>query len=201
MSAATDLESTGLARYPANGVEMGAVELQSWRPAAEVFERLSAPEKIVAYSVADLVAIRQGATGDPWRLSLVQRDAVWNELQVAYLLDSLLWGYPIGSLLLCTVNRGGDVLVRRGGTRRAEAAPAGVFQLLDGQQRMNALAALFARPDGTHGSYLLSLDMKRDLQDLTRRRKSVKRSLRYIHLPGDEVGRRPAALDRCDPGL
>lgn len=37
-----------------------------------------------------------GVLGDPWRLSLVQRAAVWNELQVAYLLDSLVWGYPIG---------------------------------------------------------------------------------------------------------
>lgn len=165
---------------------MGVVELQSWRPATALNERLSSRETVVGYSVGDLTAIRMGVLGDPWRLSLVQRAAVWNELQVAYLLDSLVWGYPIGSFLLCTVKHGGDVLVHRDGTRRAEEAPPGVFQLLDGQQRMNALAALFAGGEKSNGSYLLSLDMERDLKDLTRRRKSVKRSLRYIHLPEDE---------------
>jgi len=141
---------------------------------------------VTPYSIGQLVDIHCDTKRDKWRLSLVQRDAVWKELQVAYLLDSLLWGYPIGSLLLCTVERGGSVLVRTDGTRRRKEASKDVYQLLDGQQRMNALAALFAGTENENHGYLLSLDMDRDLTDLTKRRKSVKRSLRYIHLPSDD---------------
>ena len=140
---------------------------------------------VQAYSIQQLVEIHADRKTDRWRLSLVQRDAIWSDLQVAYLLDSLIWGYPIGSLLLCTVQQGGNVLVQRGGARHREEAPKGVFQLLDGQQRMNALAALFAGRENENRRYLLSLDMARDLSDLTRRRKSVKRSLRYIHIPDE----------------
>ena len=119
--------------------------------------RLSGPEKVVPYSVAELVAIQTGEKGDPWQLSLVQRDAVWKPMQVRYLQDSLLHGYPIGSLLLCSVKVGGHVRVERDGVRIAQEADAKAWQLLDGQQRMNALAELFATKNGSSGGYLLSL--------------------------------------------
>ena len=78
--------------------------------------------------------------------SLVQRDLVWTETQVRYLLDSLLFGYPIGSLLLCRVSHDGAVLERRDGVRHAVAASADDWQLLDGQQRVTALVRLFTPP-------------------------------------------------------
>ena len=47
-------------------------------------------QKVVPYSVAELVAIQTGEKGDPWQLSLVQRSAVWKPMQVRYLLDLFL---------------------------------------------------------------------------------------------------------------
>ncbi len=81
------------------------------------------------------------AGDDPWHLALVQRDRVWNQLQVARLFDSLLAGYPIGTLLLCRIRQPGDVLDH---SRSPIAAPAGTWQLVDGQQRISAMVALFA---------------------------------------------------------
>jgi hypothetical protein len=41
----------------------------------------------------------------PWRLALVQRDLVWDDVRMARLLDSMLAGYPIGTLLVCRVGQ------------------------------------------------------------------------------------------------
>lgn len=150
--------------------------------------RSSRPEKVVPYSVAELVAIQTGEKGDPWQLSLVQRDAVWKPMQVRYLLDSLLHGYPIGSLLLCSVKVGGHVRVERDGVRIAKEADAETWQLLDGQQRMNALGELFAAKNSSSGGYLLSLTVPRHLDDVAKRKGSLERDLRYILAPGEQDG-------------
>lgn len=141
------------------------------------------PTSVKPYSIADLVDVYTGKRQRRWRLSNVQRNQVWRGLQVGYLLDSLLWGYPIGSILLCRVVRDGSVRVKRGGSYERQRAGKHELQLLDGQQRMNALGALFAR--GTEPEarrFLLSLTKERDRHDLTRRRTSMKRTLRYIQV-------------------
>jgi hypothetical protein len=78
---------------------------------------------------------------DPWHLALVQRDRVWNPLRIARLFDSLLAGYPIGTLLLCRIGQDGVVFDH---SRSPIAAPAGTWQLVDGQQRISAMVSLFA---------------------------------------------------------
>jgi hypothetical protein len=72
-------------------------------------------------SVADLIA-RRLDEDDPWRLALVQRHLVWDEVRMAHLLDSLLAGYPIGSLLVCRVRQEAHVLRESGVTRVADGA-------------------------------------------------------------------------------
>ncbi len=138
---------------------------------------------VASKTIREIVSIAVDHVADPWRLSLVQRDLVWTEAQVRYLLDSLLFGYPIGSILLCRVSQGGAVIERSGGTRRAHDVGADVWQLLDGQQRVTALVRLFAAPDAHANSrILLSLTADRDLEDVVQKRSNVDRSLRHIRL-------------------
>ena len=59
------------------------------------------PDGVVA--VRELVRRRIGAESDSWDLALVQRAEVWDQVRMRHLLDSLLAGYPIGSILLCRV--------------------------------------------------------------------------------------------------
>ncbi len=66
-------------------------------------------EVVAPISVRDLVRAQLGLDEDPWELALVQRDLVWKQDRMVGLLDSLLAGYPIGSLLLCRVEQETDV--------------------------------------------------------------------------------------------
>jgi hypothetical protein len=153
---------------------------------------------VEVFSVAELVALREDEATDPWRLSLVQRALVWQERQVAYLLDSLLFGYPIGSLLLCTVLRDGNVFEMKDGLRLRRSAPEGTWQLLDGQQRLNALAWIFAGPTAPEqGRFLVRLDAQRDIEDVTLRKRNQEQALRYITAasPGEEVVERSRWFD------
>ena len=137
--------------------------------------------RIVPLSVGEIVATAVDGVDDPWRLSLVQRDLVWTDTQVRYLLDSLLFGYPIGSLLLCRVSHDGAVLERRGDVRHTAAARDDEWQLLDGQQRVNALVRLFTPPDeARQRRFLVSLTAERKIDEVVQRRSKVDRSLRYI---------------------
>jgi hypothetical protein len=104
-------------------------------------------------SVQDLVRRRMGDAGDAWDLALVQRDEVWDQDRMRALLDSLLYGYPIGSLLLCTVER--DHSVMTVGTREVGAGTYAAPQLVDGQQRINALYSIFT--DGGYGRFYLDM--------------------------------------------
>src|SRR4051812_9295825 len=138
-------------------------------------------------SVSDLIASRLDPV-DPWRLALVQRHLVWDEVRMAHLLDSLLAGYPIGGLLLCRVRSGSHVLVEQDGTRRAVEAGAGTWQLVDGQQRVNALVSIFTE-NARFGRFFLDMTKVRVPEEVVLRRRDRRRELDYIvWRPDDEAG-------------
>lgn len=108
--------------------------------------RSKASVKSVEYLVAQWNRKFEGP--DRWYLGLVQRDEVWKPQQRVDLLDSLLKEYPVGSILL---GRSGDdgettsVLVKdKTGRLAVEEVTANTWQILDGQQRMSTLAAIFS---------------------------------------------------------
>jgi Protein of unknown function DUF262. len=137
-------------------------------------------------SVADLIA-RRLDEHDPWRLALVQRHLVWDEVRMSHLLDSLLAGYPIGSLLVCRVRQEAHVLRESGATRVAEIARAGTWQLLDGQQRVNALISLFTE-DARFGRFYLDMTRRRIPEEVVTRRRDARRVLDYIAWRSDDAG-------------
>ena len=142
--------------------------------------------KVESTSVADLIA-RRLDVHDPWRLALVQRHLVWDEVRMAALLDSLLAGYPIGSLLVCRVRGEAHVLRESGVTRTAEIARAGTWQLLDGQQRVNALISLFTE-DAKFGRFYLDMTRRRIPEEVVTRRRDTRRALDYIAWRSDDAG-------------
>jgi hypothetical protein len=136
-------------------------------------------------SVADLVRRRLDAD-DPWRLALVQRHAVWDEVRMARLLDSMLADYPIGSLLVCRVREASVVLVEQDGHRVARPADTATWQLLDGQQRINALITIFTR-HGRFGRFLLHMTAAREPDDVVTSRRDKRTTIRYIAWRDDET--------------
>ena len=100
-------------------------------------------------SVKFLVEQWLGQVGElaQWFLGLVQRDQVWDDRQRVALLDSLLKGYPIGAILLGRdeLSPSGWVYVHDAEGQRTEKLVAPPpWQILDGQQRISTLAAIFA---------------------------------------------------------
>lgn len=87
-------------------------------------------------SIRDLAELRKSDSGWEETLALVQRDEKWDDRKDAYLIDSLLRGYPIGSLLFCRVGNNG------------------LYRLVDGQQRVTAIHRVFMDADNDHGLYL-----------------------------------------------
>ena len=71
---------------------------------------------------------------------------MWRETQITRLVDSLLKGFPVGSVLLSEA-LGPHFELRAEGVRSAETAPRKRVHLLDGQQRSLSLKASF----GGHG--------------------------------------------------
>ena len=116
-----------------------------------------------AYSVGDLLRIRIG--GDRWHLALVQRDEVWDVERMGRLLDSLLAGYPVGALLLCRTDKVASKVIDRDEDEEAvRDAREGAYQLLDGQQRLNALYTMLTASDEKHrkyGRFYLDLTVER----------------------------------------
>ena len=117
-----------------------------------------------AYSVGGLLRIRMG--GDRWDLALVQREEVWDVERMGRLLDSLLAGYPVGALLLCRTDKvASKVIDRDEGEETVREAPEGAYQLLDGQQRLNALYTMLTTSDEKHrkdyGLFYLNLTVPR----------------------------------------
>ena len=122
--------------------------------------RLDEPSE---YSVGELLRIRMG--GDRWHLALVQRDEVWDVERMGRLLDSLLAGYPVGALLLCRTDKvASKVIDRDEDEETVREAPEGAYQLLDGQQRLNALYTMLTASDEKHrkyGRFYLDLTVER----------------------------------------
>lgn len=145
---------------------------------------------VEALSVCDLITKHADAT-DPWRLALVQRAEVWDESRMAKLLDSLLAGYPIGSLLVCRVRSESHVIEIHEGERRARVAADREWQLLDGQQRVHALVCLLSER-GQFGHFLLDMGIERRAEELGTRKRNRKASTRYIQW-------RPDALTDATP--
>lgn len=133
---------------------------------------------VESVSVSELVRRRMDPN-DSWRLALVQRHSVWDEVRMARLLDSLLAGYPIGSILVCRLKQNTKVLEEKGSTRIAVEAPAGSWQLLDGQQRINALVSIFS-DFGRFGRFFLDMMEDRETDDIVTRRRAKRESTRYI---------------------
>lgn len=144
------------------------------------------PTAVKAVSVADLIRKRLDPD-DPWRLALVQRHLVWDEVRMARLLDSLLAGYSIGSILVCRVLAGGRVLVEKDETRIAEQVGDTTWQLLDGQQRINALVTLFS-DQGCFGRFLVDMTVEREREEVVTRRRGKRDTTRYIAWQDDESG-------------
>jgi len=138
-------------------------------------------ERVQALSVRDLVRRRRGDDPDVWHLALVQRDEVWDQVRMRYLLDSLLEGYPIGSLLVCKVTGQSRVIRLEGGDRVVAEADRDSWQLLDGQQRINALFSMFTC-DGGYGRFYLHMTARRRAPSgpVTRGR-AQDEHVRYIH--------------------
>src|SRR4051812_48405025 len=138
-------------------------------------------DTIQALSVRDLVRRRRGDDPDGWHLALVQRDVVWDQTRLRYLLDSLLEGYPIGSLLVCQITGDSRVIRLDGGRRVVSGADQDAWQLLDGQQRINALFSLFT-PAGRYGHFYLHMTAPHDSpRGPVTKRRARDESLRYIH--------------------
>ena len=121
-------------------------------------ERVDGPVR--ALSVRGLVRRRLGVEEDAWYLALVQRDEKWDQVRMRYLLDSLLAGYPIGTLLVCQV-REQALVMRLGDSERVVVeAEAADWQLLDGQQRINALSSMLTST-GRYGRFFLHMGVER----------------------------------------
>jgi hypothetical protein len=134
---------------------------------------------VEALSVCGVIE-RRLDPADPWRLALVQRNELWEETRTARLLDSLLAGYPIGTLLVCRLRKDSHVIEQSPERRRARIAMPGTSQLLDGQQRVNALISLFSE-HGKFGHFLVDMGANRTADVLGARRRDREASIRYIH--------------------
>src|SRR5262245_14271457 len=112
-------------------------------------------EVVALKSVRDLVRSQLRRDDDPWELALVQRDLVWKQDRMVGLLDSLLAGYPVGSLLLCRVEQETDARQLGSGQGQERRVAPGTPQLVDGQQRAYALFSIFTGKG--HGRFYVSL--------------------------------------------
>lgn len=125
-------------------------------------------ERQHAYSIGELLRNRMGE--DRWHLALVQRSEVWDVDRMRQLLDSLLVSYPVGALLLCRTRQDSKVITRHGGETQVVAAASGAWQLLDGQQRLNALHTMLTNDAEKHeqyGRFYLDLTCPRQVADIS----------------------------------
>ena len=148
-------------------------------------------------SVSELVT-RRLHDKDRWNLALVQRAEVWDELRMRHLLDSLLADYPIGAILLSTVRQPSrELVIQPDGTRNESDAAAGSWQVLDGQQRINAMFSVFS-DQGNYGRFLLDMLMERPAPAPSQGRTAKERAIPHIrHLKhaDDELDTRSRYVD------
>jgi hypothetical protein len=133
-------------------------------------------------SVRELVRRRLGKEFDSWDLALVQRAEVWDQVRMRHLLDSLLAGYPIGALLLCRVADPSYVI--RPEDREPVEAGAAAWQLLDGQQRINALYSMLTT-EGRYGRFYLNMMVRRVAPGPVSQKRTKERALSYIGWQSD----------------
>ena len=108
--------------------------------------RLRAENRICSVSLFEIAGWQLGALGADQdnkqlkvKLPKLQRGFVWEPARIIDLWDSLLRGFPIGSLLLSEIGDQGDA---RDGNDQ--------YWLLDGQQRATTIAIGFYNPWESH---------------------------------------------------
>lgn len=105
---------------------------------AALYAPLPKAPTAVSLTVRKLIAQVQAGT---LRVPSFQRPLRWKAEDVVLLFDSILRGYPIGSLLLCRRAFGADEQLRVGSARLQVPACEDGWFIVDGQQRVTALAA------------------------------------------------------------
>ena len=136
-------------------------------------------------SVRDLV-LQKLSPDDRWNLALVQRAEVWDLVRMRHLLDSVLAGYPIGAILLCQVEGDSKIIRVEEGLRRVGDGDPQAWQLLDGQQRINAFFSMLTGA-GEYGRSYLQMTMRREPPGPTQSRKAKDRALNYISWSADSA--------------
>lgn len=115
-----------------------------------------------------------------------------------HLLDSLLADYPIGAILLSTVReQTRELMLQADGNREEVDAAAGSWQVLDGQQRINAMFSIFT-DEGKYGRFLLDMLMERPAPSPAQGRTAKARAIPHIrHLddPMEEIDGRERFVD------
>lgn len=141
------------------------------------------------YSVGELVRI-QGSERDRWNLPIVQRGEVWDELHRRSLIDSLLAGYPIGSLLIVSVSIPSMGLTKEADGRRAPVSiETDRLLLLDGQQRLIGLSMALDRCGDELPRLFMDMSHPRPEAVLGRGKRQKSKSL--VHLAWVEQGAEP----------
>lgn len=108
------------------------------------------------YTLATLVAlVREGRV----RVPHFQRGLRWNTSDAAALIDSVLHGYPIGSLLLWK-RRGHAETVSLGKVRIDAPEMDEALYVVDGQQRVTSFVNAFHPEAGMEGPFALVFDLK-----------------------------------------
>ncbi|MBK8253963.1 MAG: DUF262 domain-containing protein [Polyangiaceae bacterium] len=121
----------------------------------ELFPKLEQIAQAKTYSVKTLIfdELKRGKI----RLPNFQRPLRWRAVDNAMLFDSLVRGYPIGSILLWRRPADKGALKIGNGTLDVEAA-ADAKWVVDGQQRIVALAAAMLEIPGQSKEYLVHFD-------------------------------------------
>ena len=83
------------------------------------------------------------------RVPRFQRAFVWKQPDLSALLDSVLRGFPIGSILVWDTDRNIDSTSRIGPVEIGPRSDGVVGYILDGQQRVSTLAGTLRLTDGT----------------------------------------------------
>ncbi len=140
-------------------------------------------------TVREIINHRLGDS-NRWNLALVQRDEVWDDVRMRQLADSLLAGYPIGSILLSQLNadsvdQAREIAAGPDQSRTARDADAGSLQILDGQQRINALVSVFTE-HGHYGRFFLDVAARRPQPSPAQRQTNKARTMPHLrHAPLD----------------
>jgi len=93
------------------------------------------------WSIEELISQLHG--DEAWTLAVAQRAFEWDSLRVTNLVDSILRGFPIGSLLVAKHDGPNYEINAEGKFRDLNTTPGERTQILDGQQRCKAILATF----------------------------------------------------------